>query len=84
MEGKDQSRVVVYQAGENSKEQNTQRTHCRDPPNPNVHQVGPRERTPQPERGAQSWGSRGAQCYSYHGQTHFGRSFSSEPENEQQ
>lgn len=63
--GKDQSQVVVYQAGEDSKEEKTktktkkqkktQRMHCGDPPNPNVHQVGPREQSPQPEWGAQGW-----------------------------
>lgn len=47
------------------------------------------ERTPKadpfgPNGVPQAGGPRRAHCYSYHRQTHFGRSFSSEPENEQQ
>lgn len=54
VEGKGQSPVVVYQAGEDSKEQNTT-----EPPNPNVHWVGPRERTPLAQMGRPKLGAPG-------------------------
>lgn len=52
---KDQSPVAVAQAGEDSKRKkltkNTQRRQCRDPPNPNAHQVSPRGQSPRRDLG---------------------------------
>lgn len=79
VEGRGQLPVVVYQAGEDSKEQKHRvclwgSSKSKRAPG---HWVGPRE-TLQPD-GEPSAGL-GAHYYSHHLQTHFGRSISSEPE----